>query len=214
MEHPCPASAPSANFWATRGSRTLNLQSDALRAAGCSRIWTDTPSGATTSRPELGGLFSHLRDGDTLVVWRLDRLGRNLPHLLQTITDLEERDTTATAGSKIIFSIFGALASFERDLIRERTSAGLAAARARGKVGGRPRKMTDSRIRQARNARGRHAPDRNRRGPPAGEPDLPAGPTGSPTGECQPPYVNAARARSAQPGPASTTTASRPRSSC
>ncbi len=124
---------------------------------------TDVASGATTSRPELDSLFSHLREGDTLVVWRLDRLGRNLPHLLQTITDLEEKGVgfrsltesidTTTAGGKLIFNIFGALASFERDLIRERTAAGLAAARARGKVGGRPRKMTDSRIRQARKMR-------------------------------------------------------------
>ncbi|WP_238774485.1 recombinase family protein [Prescottella equi] len=143
--------------------QTLDLQSDALSVAGCSRIWTDVASGATTSRPELDSLFSHLRAGDTLVVWRLDRLGRNLPHLLQTITDLEEKGVgfrsltesidTTTAGGKLIFNIFGALASFERDLIRERTAAGLAAARARGKVGGRPRKMTDSRIRQARKMR-------------------------------------------------------------
>ena len=140
--------------------QTLDLQSDALSAAGCSRIWTETASGATTARPELDDLLSHLRDGDTLVVWRLDRLGRSLPHLLQTVEDLEARGVgfrsvteaidTTTAGGKLIFSIFGALAAFERDLIKERTSAGLAAARARGRVGGRPAKMTPKKIKQAK----------------------------------------------------------------
>ncbi|MBM7460785.1 recombinase family protein [Rhodococcus coprophilus] len=141
--------------------QTLDLQSDAPSAAGCSRIWTETASGATTARPQLDDLFSHLQAGDTLVVWRLDRLGRSLPHLLQVVTDLEDRgigfrsvtesiDTTTTAGGKLIFSIFGALAEFERNLIRERTSAGLTAARARGRIGGRPPKMTTKKIKQAK----------------------------------------------------------------
>ncbi|WP_072691656.1 recombinase family protein [Rhodococcus marinonascens] len=144
--------------------QTLDLQSDALSAAGCARIWTETASGATTARPQLDDLFSHLRSGDSLVVWRLDRLGRSLPHLLQTVTDLEDKgigfrsvteaiDTT-TAGGKLIFSIFGsifgALAEFERNLIRERTTAGLAAARSRGRIGGRPPKMTPKKIKQAK----------------------------------------------------------------
>ncbi|WP_420880260.1 recombinase family protein [Rhodococcus sp. (in: high G+C Gram-positive bacteria)] len=140
--------------------QTLDLQSDALSVAGCSRIGTETVSGATTARPQLDDLFSHLREGDSLAVWRLDRLGRSLPHLLQVVTELVERGIgfrsvtesidTPTAGGKLIFSIFGALAEFERNLIRERTSAGLAAARARGRVGGRPPKMIPKKIKQAK----------------------------------------------------------------
>lgn len=160
MEHCEPVSELLGYARVSTADQTLDLQSDALRAAGCSRIWTETASGATTARPQLDDLFSHLRAGDTLVVWRLDRLGRSLPHLLQVVADLEERgigfrsvtesiDTT-TAGGKLIFSIFGALAEFERNLIRERTSAGLAAARARGRVGGRPPKMTTKKIKQAK----------------------------------------------------------------
>ncbi|QHE73078.1 resolvase (plasmid) [Rhodococcus sp. WAY2] len=143
--------------------QTADSQRDALSAAGCSRVWTDTASGATTSRPQLNDLLSHLREGDTLVVWRLDRLGRSLPHLLQTVEDLDERGVgfrsltesidTTTSGGKLIFSIFGALAEFERNLIRERTEVGLAAARARGRIGGRPPKMTANKIRQAHKMR-------------------------------------------------------------
>ncbi|UOT08562.1 recombinase family protein (plasmid) [Rhodococcus opacus] len=143
--------------------QTADSQRDALSAADCSRVWTDTASGATTSRPQLNDMLSHLREGDTMVVWRLDRLGRSLPHLLQTVEDLDERgigfrsltesiDTT-TSGGKLIFSIFGALAEFERNLIRERTEVGLAAARARGRIGGRPPKMTANKIRQAHRMR-------------------------------------------------------------
>ena len=143
--------------------QTADSQRDALSAAGCSRVWTDIASGATTSRPQLNDLLSHLREGDTLVVWRLDRLGRSLPHLLQTVEDLDERGVgfrsltesidTTTSGGKLIFSIFGALAEFERNLIRERTEVGLAAARARGRIGGRPPKMTTNKIRQAHKMR-------------------------------------------------------------
>src|SRR3712207_6085330 len=130
--------------------QTLALQQDALRAAGCERIFTDTASGARADRPGFADVLGHLRHGDTLVVWRLDRLGRSLEHLIETIRHLQEQGIqfkslqeqldTATSGGKLVFHVFGALAEFERDLIRERTQAGLVAARARGRVGGRDRK--------------------------------------------------------------------------
>jgi DNA invertase Pin-like site-specific DNA recombinase len=132
--------------------QTLDLQNDALQKSGCSRIFTDTASGAKVERKGLDEALSHIREGDSLVVWRLDRLGRSLPHLIETITGLNNRkigfksiteaiDTT-TSGGKLIFHIFGALAEFERDIIRERTQAGLSAARARGRLGGRPKVLT------------------------------------------------------------------------
>ena len=132
--------------------QNLDLQRDALDQAGCARIFEDRGSGALTSRPELDHALDHLREGDTLVVWRLDRLGRNLRHLIETVRLLEERgvafksltesiDTSSPTG-RLIFHVFGALAEFERELIRERTNAGLAAARARGRKGGRPTVMT------------------------------------------------------------------------
>ncbi|MBM4479786.1 recombinase family protein (plasmid) [Prescottella equi] len=160
MKHCWPVSELLGYARVSTADQTLDLQSDALSVAGCSRIWSETASGATTARPQLDDLLSHLRPGDTLVVWRLDRLGRSLPHLLQTVEGLEARGVgfrsvtesidTTTAGGKLIFSIFGALAEFERNLIRERTSAGLVAARARGRVGGRPPKMTPKKIKQAK----------------------------------------------------------------
>jgi DNA invertase Pin-like site-specific DNA recombinase len=136
--------------------QTLNLQQDALTKAGCSKLFTDTASGAKTERKGLEAALTYVRKGDTLVVWRLDRLGRSLPHLIATMTDLEERgigfkslteniDTT-TSGGKLIFHIFGALAEFERNLIRERTQAGLIAARKRGRIGGRPKALTPRQI--------------------------------------------------------------------
>jgi DNA invertase Pin-like site-specific DNA recombinase len=136
--------------------QTLNLQQDALEKAGCTKIFTDTASGAKTERVGLDEALNYVRKGDTLVVWRLDRLGRSLPHLISTMTDLEQRgigfkslteniDTT-TSGGKLIFHIFGALAEFERNLIRERTQAGLVAARARGKKGGRPKVLTGRKL--------------------------------------------------------------------
>jgi DNA invertase Pin-like site-specific DNA recombinase len=139
--------------------QTLNLQKDALENAGCSKLFTDTASGAKTERKGLEAALNYVRKGDTFVVWRLDRLGRSLPHLIATMTDLEERgigfkslteniDTT-TSGGKLIFHIFGALAEFERNLIRERTNAGLIAARARGRRGGRPKALTPKQIRIA-----------------------------------------------------------------
>ena len=129
--------------------QTLDLQRDALLKASCDRILTDTMSGATATRPGLGDALTYARPGDTLVVWRLDRLGRSLRHLIETVTDLERRGVgfksltesidTTSSGGKLIFHIFGALAEFERDLIRERTQAGLVAARSRGRRGGRPK---------------------------------------------------------------------------
>lgn len=128
--------------------QNLDLQKDALEKAGCEKIYVEQASGSRSSRPELKKAIEMLRGGDTLVVWRLDRLGRSLRHLIELITQLEEinvgfksltesMDTTTTNG-KLIFHLFGALAEFERNLIRERTQAGLAAARARGRKGGRP----------------------------------------------------------------------------
>jgi DNA invertase Pin-like site-specific DNA recombinase len=124
----------------------LNLQLDALNAAGCERIFTDTIGGSSTQRPGLDEALTYLRSGDSLVVWRLDRLGRSLRHLIGTVgqlqsngvgfRSLQESIDTATPGGKLVFHVFGALAEFERDLIRERTQAGLAAARARGRRGG------------------------------------------------------------------------------
>jgi DNA invertase Pin-like site-specific DNA recombinase len=119
------------------------FQVDALEHAGCYRVFTETASGARADRPTLTQLLDQLRPGDTLVVWKLDRLGRSLRHLVDTVTNLADRgigfrslqeaiDTT-TPGGKLVFHVFAALAEFERDLIRERTTAGLAAARARGR---------------------------------------------------------------------------------
>jgi DNA invertase Pin-like site-specific DNA recombinase len=136
--------------------QTLNLQQDALTKVGCTKIFTDTASGAKSERKGLEEALNYVRKGDTLVVWRLDRLGRSLPHLIATMTSLEERgigfkslteniDTT-TSGGKLIFHIFGALAEFERNLIRERTQAGLSAARARGRRGGRPKALTGKQL--------------------------------------------------------------------
>jgi DNA invertase Pin-like site-specific DNA recombinase len=137
--------------------QTLALQTDALTKAGCPRIFTDTASGAHVSRAGLTEALHFARDGDVLVVWRLDRLGRSLKHLIETITTLErqgigfksltENIDTTTSGGKLIFHIFGALAEFERDIIKERTRAGLEAARARGRKGGRPKAamLNDSR---------------------------------------------------------------------
>jgi DNA invertase Pin-like site-specific DNA recombinase len=140
--------------------QTLALQQDALTKADCTRVFTDTASGARADRPGLEEALDFVRAGDTLVVWKLDRLGRSLPHLLETIAGLQERgigfkslteqiDTT-TSGGKLIFHVFAALAEFERDVIRERTRAGLQAARARGRTGGRPRSLDARELAQAR----------------------------------------------------------------
>ena len=136
------------------------LQIDALKAAGCQRVFTDKASGSLSSRPQLDRMLDHLREGDVVVVWRLDRLGRSLKNLIALVEDLADRGVgfrslsesidTTTANGKLFFSIMGALAEFERDLIRERTMAGLEAARARGRVGGRPPKMTPEKVKVAR----------------------------------------------------------------
>jgi DNA invertase Pin-like site-specific DNA recombinase len=135
--------------------QTPDLQSDALRAAGCQRIFTEQASGAQRDRPQLKAALDYARDGagDILVVWRLDRLARSLGQLIETVEHLEARQIgfrslteaidTQSAGGRLVFHLFGAMAEFERSLIRERTRAGLAAARARGRVGGRPAALSE-----------------------------------------------------------------------
>ncbi|MGG5172635.1 recombinase family protein [Pseudarthrobacter sp. J1738] len=146
------------------GSQTTDLQRDALLAAGigADSLYEDRASGKKDDRPQLAACLKALRHGDTLVVWKLDRLGRDLRHLVNIVHDLTERgiglkvltgqgaaiDTT-TASGKLVFGIFAALAEFERELISERTRAGLASARARGRNGGRPYKMTPAKLRLA-----------------------------------------------------------------
>jgi DNA invertase Pin-like site-specific DNA recombinase len=138
--------------------QNLDLQLDALIKAGCdtTHIYKDTISGAKTERKGLEDALSHLRSGDTLVVWRLDRLGRTLKQLIELINDfnaqevgfksLQENIDTTTSGGKLVFHIFGALAEFEREVTRERTTAGLKAARARGRLGGRPRSLMPKQV--------------------------------------------------------------------
>jgi DNA invertase Pin-like site-specific DNA recombinase len=133
--------------------QNLSLEKVALKEAGCGKIFLDHVSGAKAERLGLEEAKAYVREGDTLVVWRLDRLGRSLKHLIETVTALEERGVgfqslqesinTTTSGGRLVFHIFGALAEFERNLIRERTRAGLAAARARGRKGGRPRALDE-----------------------------------------------------------------------
>lgn len=140
-----------------------DLQHDALTKAGCTKTFTDVASGAKADRPQLAAALAYLRPGDVLVVWQLDRLGRNMRHLIDTVNALHERDVqfrslrenidTTTASGRLTFHLFAALAEFERDLLRERTAAGLTAIagrRARGRRGGRPRKMTPEKIAVAR----------------------------------------------------------------
>ena len=151
------------------GSQSTDLQRDALIAAGVDpdNLYEDQASGKKDGRPQLAACLKGLRNGDTLLVWKLDRLGRDLRHLVNTVHDLTDRgiglkvltgegaaiDTT-TASEKLVFGIFAALAEFERALISERTIAGLAAARARGRNGGRPYKMTAAKVRLAMAAMG------------------------------------------------------------
>ena len=135
------------------------LQLDELKEVGCPRVFKETATGAKTDRPQLEKCLDHLRDGDTLVVWKLDRLGRSLKHLIATIHDLQERGVafrslkenidTRTPSGKLIFHIFGSLSEFERDLIRERTAAGIRAARARGRKGGRPKLLSPEKAKLA-----------------------------------------------------------------
>ena len=127
------------------------LQTDALKQAGCQKVFEDKISGAKADRPGLAAALEYVRKGDTLLVWRLDRLGRSLKDLIEIVAGLEKRGVgfrslqesidTTTSGGRLIFHVFGALAEFERNLIRERTQAGLAAARARGRKGGRPKAL-------------------------------------------------------------------------
>ena len=136
------------------------LQLDALKGAGCERLFEEKASGAKRDRPELAAALSFMRNGDALAVWKLDRLARSLKQLMETVEDLSARgigfrslteaiDTT-TSGGRLVFHIFGALAEFERGIIRERTTAGLDAARARGRFGGRPKALTDADLGVAR----------------------------------------------------------------
>jgi len=137
-----------------------HLQLDALREAGCEKIFEETASGARRDRPELNAALEFMRAGDTLVVWKLDRLARSTRQLLETVELLSQRqmgfktitqniDTTSTGG-RLIFTVFGAIAEFEREIIRERTRAGLDAARSRGRTGGRPRSLSEKDLKQAR----------------------------------------------------------------
>ncbi len=138
--------------------QSLDLQQDALKAAGCDRIFTDKASGAKAERPGLVEALAYARPDDVLVVYKLDRLGRSLKELIALVARLEvagigflslqESIDTTTSGGRLIFHVFGALAEFERALIRERTQAGLAAARARGRQGGRPALLTSLQITQ------------------------------------------------------------------
>lgn len=137
-----------------------NLQTDALVAAGCEKVFIEKISAAAAERPELIKLREHLRKGDTLVVWRLDRLGRSLKNLIEWVNyldtqgvafkSIQEGFDTSTSGGRLVFHLFGALAEFERNLIKERTVAGLKAARSRGKIGGRPKKLNETKQKMAR----------------------------------------------------------------
>lgn len=140
--------------------QSLNLQLDAMQEAGVAKVFQDVMSGAKTERPGLTEALNYVREGDVLVVWKLDRLGRSLSHLLEVIADLDKRgigfvcltqqlDTT-TPGGRLIFNIFGSIAQFEREIIRERSMAGLKAARARGRVGGRKRILNPAQVKQIR----------------------------------------------------------------
>jgi DNA invertase Pin-like site-specific DNA recombinase len=134
--------------------QTLDLQTDALKQAGCEIIFHDVTSGAKTERRELDRLLAQVRQGDVIVIWKLDRLGRSLKHLVDVVTMLMERGVglkslhdpidTTTAQGRFTFNLFAALAEFERDLIKERTQAGLQAARARGRLGGRPKGLSEA----------------------------------------------------------------------
>lgn len=134
--------------------QNLDLQLDALEKVGCERIFKDVLSGATDDRPGLQQAVEFLKSGDALVVWKMDRLGRSLQHLIQTVSSLANKGIglksitesidTSSASGRLVLHIFGALAEFERDLIRQRTVAGLQAARERGRIGGRRPKMSDS----------------------------------------------------------------------
>src|SRR5580693_359464 len=138
----------------------LALRLDALAKAGCASVFEDKASGTKADRPGLAAALGFVREGDILTVWKLDRLGRSLPHLIETVNALETRGVglrslteaidATTPGGRLIFHVFGALGQFERDLIRERTRAGIAAAASRGRKGGRKPSMNDEKLRRAR----------------------------------------------------------------
>lgn len=140
--------------------QNLDLQIDALTKAGCDKIYEEKASGSKAERLELQDMLKHLRRGDNLVIWKLDRLGRNLKHLIELVGELDkkgvglislqEKIDTTTANGKLVFHIFCSLAEFEREIIRERTNAGLAAARARGKVGGRKKALKEEDVKALR----------------------------------------------------------------
>ncbi len=140
--------------------QNLELQTDALQKTGCEKIFTDQAGGAKDDRKGLIDAIEFCRKGDSLIVWKLDRLGRSLKHLIETINllhekkvgfvSLQENIDTTTSGGKLVFHVFGALAEFERELIRERTNAGLASARQRGRLGGRPKAMTGKQVKLAK----------------------------------------------------------------
>ena len=144
----------------SRANGDATLQHDALQRAGCERIYTDHLTGTTLDRPELQAALAFARPGDRVAVWKLDRLGRHTRQLIQTVEDLRVREIglvslteaidTSTAAGRLVFHIFASLAQAEVDNLRERTRAGLAAARARGRVGGRPRVVTDAKIAMAK----------------------------------------------------------------
>lgn len=132
--------------------QNLDLQMDALKKEGCIKIYQDTMSGTKSNRPELQEMMAHLREGDVIVVWKLDRLGRSLKHLVELTNQIIEKKAglkslhdpidTTTAQGRLVFNMFASLAEFERDLIKERTMAGLSAARARGRLGGKPKGLS------------------------------------------------------------------------
>ncbi len=140
------------------GDQNLDMQIAALRAAGCDRVFEEVASGAKSDRPVLATALSHLRAGDTFVVWRLDRLGRSLSHLVDLVAEFKRRGVglqslndpvdTTTATGELVFNIFASLSQFERMLISERTRSGLEAARARGRKGGRPPRLNSKSLRE------------------------------------------------------------------
>ena len=151
--------------------QNLDLQTDSLQTAGCERIFTDRTSGARADRPGLRDALAFAREGDVMAVWKCDRLSRSLAHLIETVQKLERRGIgfrslaegidTGSAGGKIVFPIFAALASVERSLIQERTRAGLAAARQRGRIGGHPKLLTAEKLTAAMKLLGAGTPPRD-----------------------------------------------------
>lgn len=149
-----------ARVSSTDGRQSLSLQLDALSSAGCDEIVTDQMSGVRDDRPGLNSLLDRLANGDVLVVWKIDRLGRSVSHLLNTVLSLQDRGVgfqslteavdSRTPSGRFLLTVLGAMASMEREILIERTKAGIEAARLRGRIGGRPRAITDEQIATAR----------------------------------------------------------------